>query len=53
MKPTTMPSIWFLCTDAKMAGPDSDRFNHAIAIAEQVTYREEARMDALGAPAFA
>ena len=34
-------------TDAKMAEPGSDRLNHAIAIAEQVTYSEDARMDAL------
>ena len=39
-------------TDAKRAEPDSDRLNHAIAIAEQVTYSEDARMNAIVAPAF-
>ena len=39
-------------TDAKTAEPDPDRMNHAIALAELVTYIEEARTDALVAPVF-
>ena len=38
--------------DAKTAEPDPDRMNHAVALAELVTYIEEARTDALVAPVF-
>ena len=39
-------------TDAKMAEPEPYRLNHAIAIAEHVTYSDEARMNAIVAPSF-
>ena len=39
-------------TDAKTAEPDSNRMNHAVALAVLVTYNEEARADALVAPVF-
>ena len=38
--------------DAKTVEPDPDRMNHAVALAELVTYIDEARTDALVAPVF-
>ena len=38
--------------DAEISEPDSDRMNHAVDLAELVTYSEEARIDALVAPVF-
>ena len=38
--------------DAKTAEPDPDRMNHAVALAELVTYIEEARTGALVTPVF-
>ena len=38
--------------DAKTVEPDSDRMNHAVALAELVNSSDEALMDALTAPAL-